>query len=80
MLGRNWWRLTPEGAEAFRAGMGELQRRLGDAQAPPEEPTARTYELLIGFYPVLPREESDAGAGDSAGSEDDGDAPSGSSP
>jgi DNA-binding transcriptional ArsR family regulator len=78
VLGRNWWRLTPAGAEAFQAGMDELQRRLGDAQAPPDDPAARTYEHLIGFYPVLPRDVADAG--DSPGLEDGGDAPSGPAP
>ncbi|CAA9542578.1 MAG: hypothetical protein AVDCRST_MAG49-964 [uncultured Thermomicrobiales bacterium] len=70
VLGRNWWRLTPEGAAAFQAAMDDLQARLGAAEAAPGDPHARLYESLIGFYPVLPRDAD--GAADTRDRDADG--------
>jgi DNA-binding transcriptional ArsR family regulator len=53
VLGRRWMRLAPERADAFLERLTQLQSEF-EAPNPADEPDARFYELLIGFYPTLP--------------------------
>jgi DNA-binding transcriptional ArsR family regulator len=53
VLGRRWMRLAPERADAFLERLKELQNEF---ETPADEPDARFYELLIGFYPTQPPE------------------------
>jgi DNA-binding transcriptional ArsR family regulator len=64
ILGRSWVSLTPAQAQSFN----ERLKQLGDEffenlPDPGDEPPLR-YEMLLGFYPVLPPEDKATTAGD----------------
>jgi DNA-binding transcriptional ArsR family regulator len=58
ILGRNWWRLTPEEARRFLARLREVQEEfIGLHPEGSDDPGVQFYEMLLGFYAVAPPEE-----------------------
>lgn len=65
ILGRNWWRLTPEEAARMVKRIGEAMEEFIDLH--PEgndDPDVQFYEMLIGFYAVAPPEGRQGAASD----------------
>jgi DNA-binding transcriptional ArsR family regulator len=53
VLGRRWMRLSPERADAFLERLSELQNEFETPDVA-NEPDARFYEILLGFYQTEP--------------------------
>lgn len=65
LLGRKWYRFTPERLADYRAAVEALETRFADDQvlnstpmSPYDDPTTdaspTTYEALVAFYPIVP--------------------------
>jgi DNA-binding transcriptional ArsR family regulator len=67
MIGRSWFRFTPDQVMAFRDRYDQLLSEFADCIAPgigelppdPDNPGSELYEWLIAFYPTVPPVEWD---------------------
>ncbi|MFN8541692.1 MAG: helix-turn-helix domain-containing protein [Thermomicrobiales bacterium] len=63
ILGRNWWRLTPEEAARMWKRIGEAMEEFIDLHPEgSDDPEVQFYEMLIGFYAVAPPEGGQGGS------------------
>lgn len=52
LLGRLWFRLTPEQVAAFMRRFDALEEEFGAFRDLDAGPEATTYEMVVGFYPI----------------------------
>ncbi|HEU5087184.1 MAG TPA: helix-turn-helix domain-containing protein [Roseiflexaceae bacterium] len=57
VLGRLWLNLTPRQAEAYSERLSELHHEFAELAPEPGDEPAQRYEMLLGWYPVLPSNE-----------------------
>jgi DNA-binding transcriptional ArsR family regulator len=66
VLGRNWWRLTPEEADRMVERLMEVAEEFIDLHPDgSDDPDVQFYEMLLGFYAVAPPEAGDGEAPES---------------
>jgi DNA-binding transcriptional ArsR family regulator len=58
ILGRSWVSLTPAQAEAFNERLKQMGDEFFENLPDPGDEPPRRYEMLLGFYPVLPPEDT----------------------